>query len=289
MGTFSDYESHVHEHFKEKRKLNICAWLTDTHFVPGTRMREKVVEEVLDHNPSYVFIGGDISAVGGRWVVEDIKALSEAFKEIPIYYVLGNHDLWGWKKKDLEESLLRLSISKKNLHRLDDTAIGDTIITTSDDRRILIRGESGWYDGWPDGAPKWLDNLFLDTHFSLDVKEAGSSRRRQLHNELRNSGMITKEMNESVDEAVILTHFPPWGQLLVEDEKYPILSRCMKIYDANVQLGKEIEKWHKNARKENNRFLTRVYCGHTHIPADERICDGLYARVGKSGVNLFVL
>lgn len=84
---------------------------TDLHIQPELRAPEGVSAAIkkllaLDPRPDFVVLGGDSvmdwNAVSHDRADVQFKLLEEALKplEMPLYYTLGNHDVYGWSRRD---------------------------------------------------------------------------------------------------------------------------------------------------------------------------------------------
>ncbi|MEO5647557.1 MAG: metallophosphoesterase [Chitinophagaceae bacterium] len=96
---------------KPKRSLKV-AFLTDVHVLP-TNIAEEGMRKAYRHanalqkKPDFIINGGDSimdafaadkAKTQAQWDVWN-KVMSEENK-LPIYHVIGNHDVWGWQVKD---------------------------------------------------------------------------------------------------------------------------------------------------------------------------------------------
>jgi Icc protein len=114
------------------------AWTTDLHlnFASDTGI-DQFIEEVRDVRSDVVLIGGDIGEADS--FTKYLEHIADAL-ELPVYFVLGNHDYYKDSISGVRESASALSQQSNVLSWLSD--LGPVWLT---DRTALV-GHGGWGD-----------------------------------------------------------------------------------------------------------------------------------------------
>jgi 3',5'-cyclic AMP phosphodiesterase CpdA len=151
----------------------IC-WATDIHLdhlveqVPlangmydGTRRysESKVktfCEKVLARSPDSVLITGDISVA--PMIETHLGWLEKYIPDVPIYFVLGNHDFYGGSIVEVRERLQGYDGTKGRLIWLNTQ--GAVSLT----KNTALVGHDGWYDG---GYGDWFKSRLVMTEYHI--------------------------------------------------------------------------------------------------------------------------
>ena len=114
------------------------AWTTDLHlnFVSDTGI-DQFVEEVRDVRPDAVLVGGDIGEADS--FTKYLEHIADTL-DLPVYFVLGNHDYYKGSISGVREAASTLSQQPNLLIWLPD--LGQVWLT---DKTALI-GHGGWDD-----------------------------------------------------------------------------------------------------------------------------------------------
>lgn len=98
----------------ESRRVVRFAHFTDIHMEPKRNAPEGLKTALahmqsLADKPAFLITGGDhvmdSMDVNGEWTQTQYDTVKQIFAEychIPIYYCIGNHDVWGWGKEKSE-------------------------------------------------------------------------------------------------------------------------------------------------------------------------------------------
>ena len=162
------------------------AFFSDTRFTNpnNTRdsnapVRQALVRAILEAHPAFVSIGGDIVYHGDDakdWRVWDAETAGWREKGVPVYPVLGNHDLSGGKLA-LENYFQRFPELKGS--RYYSVRAGNALLLVLDSSISELSGPQGdWLASKLDGIPADVDFVFLLLHHppytsSSDEKEYG--------------------------------------------------------------------------------------------------------------------
>lgn len=228
------------------------AWLTDIHLdhlKPRSQVRQAFAEMVAADADCCV-ISGDIST----WV--DARLLGTFARDYgkPVYFVLGNHDIWGGGFLSAKTQILELQKSHANLHWLTHS---DPIDLAPD---VQLCGVDGWYDAQ---FGSWRDSTFQMVDWNAIRDFWGK----------RGADIVLKSRDVASDQAVLAdiqlekttarhvifaTHVPPYEEA-AQHLGQPS-SRISLPWYTNKILGLVLDKW---VKANPERRLTTL-CGHTH-------------------------
>ncbi len=257
------------------------AWLTDIHlnFVSPDNVAV-LVHQVQQGYPDAVFVGGDIGEADS--FAGFLRRLV-ALLDLPIYFVLGNHDFYHGSITEVREAARSLHRDSTQLNWLPDA---DVIHLT--DETTLV-GHGGWGDG---RIGNFLQSDVLLNDYAL-IQEL-----RQLHrpDAVSPESILTPELLEMLhslgDEAaehlrevipkaleesghvIVLTHVPPfqeacWHQGQISDKNWAPHFTCQAVGDVLEEFMKLYP----------NRRMT-VLCGHTHSSGQAQILANLEVLTG---------
>lgn len=183
-------------------------WATDLHLNYFTNEYiDNFGRSLLKYKSSALIISGDISL--GNRLENDLKVLSNAI-QIPIYYVLGNHDYWYSSFDKVDE------LSKK----LESDLIinlNDKCISINKDTALL--GFNGWYDcnyGTIDPDIQMSDWVKIEDFKNNDPIKI-SKERSSKSLEFKNLSNLAKQ--DGFVNQLIVTHIPPFEELIIDKEK----------------------------------------------------------------------
>lgn len=231
---------------------------SDTHLnftFPWTQY--DFAERILNERPAGLFLVGDIAC--GITLPHMLTFLAKRLRDIPIYFVIGNHDHYSYSIARTTTVLQQLCREHTNLVWLTD----QNIVPLSDE--IALIGEDGWYDGrigQTDYLNYNLDWIMIDEFRRLASFDAKLSLCRQL------ADQYTANLKTKLDEALntyqtvyILTHMPGWKEAVrglgSETEAFWL------PYNINYHMGLMIEE--VMADRDDQHVV--VLSGHTHQPS----------------------
>jgi 3',5'-cyclic-AMP phosphodiesterase len=243
-------------------------WLTDTHIkIYG---RYKLLNTILDQNPYGVFLTGDISE--GFSFLHDLRFLGERIGR-PLYFVHGNHELWGSSFKKVHEGIRKLCAEYKNLIWMTDNGI----IPLNDQTAII--GNEGWYDCRV-GNQEYI-KYTLDWWMTQEFRELPSmSDRIQKMQQLSSESvqLLVPKLEQALETykvVYLLTHFPTHKE---GNRASGLLSEAFWApYNCNSVLGSALEKV---MERHKNRHLC-VLSGHVHQSMTVQVARNFECRVGK--------
>lgn len=231
---------------------------SDTHFnftLPWTQY--DFASKIIEQNPAGLILTGDIAC--GLTIKRILIFLAKQLENIPIYFVLGNHDYYATSFEETTVIVKNLTTKYPNLFWMSQI---DSIDLKND---IGVIGEDGWYDGRL-GNPIYLgynfDWIMISNFQKLKTFEEKYAYGKQLADEAttRLKTKLEKAL-EKYKTIYILTHMPPWPEATralgteMEDFWLP--------YNTNLGMGKMIEETMKN--RDNQNVI--VLAGHVHLPS----------------------
>lgn len=258
----------------------LTAWITDPHLnfvnIDGT---EAFAKRVKDTGVEACLITGDIGE--SQNVCRILTAFSNVV-EMPVHFVLGNHDYWHSSFQETFSKVVDLCNSSPWLNYLQ----GRSPIRVSD--RSLIMGVDGWYDGLAGiGAMKcgmqlwdstYIEDLRFPTRFQFSEKlrELGKESADQVEK-------LLSEANEysHINNWTLLTHVPPFHGASWYDGRISNVESAPLF--VNAQLGERL--MYLMEQKYPTKDLT-VLCGHTHHKSVYTPLDNLIVRCGEAEYGL---
>lgn len=239
-------------------KIKNLGWCTDIHLNFLERdERLAFYQEIAKAKPDALMITGDIAES------EDlIEKLTEMVTELdmPIYYVLGNHDFWHTSKdaicREMEEKLL-----SHNLWYLTSCAFHQL-----NDKTILL-GVDGWADGrlgdFAGSHVSLWDSVYIEDLAGQGSKNKLLAKMQELADE--DADWLGQQLEAAVlrkpEKIIIATHIPPFREASLYRGKISN-DDFLPFYTCKAT-GDVLSKY----AKENPDIKFDVYCGHTHDAA----------------------
>lgn len=250
-------------------------WYTDLHLnwsLPGTRTR--FVMDIKAQEPEGLILSGDISH--GLTICRDLKFLAENL-DIPIYFVLGNHEYLLKNIDKLHSKIRKLTKEYPHLHWM--TEAGVLSLKSRSEDKVAIIGEEGWYDGR--AGSKGLLKYTLDWLLIPEIRKLPTmaDRIKKFQSMADKSAESIKEKLHAAlqehDSVYILTHFPPF---IEASEHYGLFHKMWKAYNINYVMGQTIEDVMKGYP---NKKVT-VLSGHVHRATYITIAHNVLCLVGEA-------
>lgn len=251
------------------------AWATDLHlnFLEQDHL-ENVINQFANLPVDGYLLTGDISEAP---VLEAHLKQFESTVKRPIYFVLGNHDVWHSSFQKVHSEIASLSLKNENLNWLQSS---DPIFITD---KTAIVGADGWYDG---GYGDWrhsgiqMNDWWRVEEFHEFIATSNLQGIMSFCAKIANDCAISassklKNAFSRVDHCLFATHIPPWLQISryrgretdIHAQPYYI-SKCMG--DMLVNTMGDLQKSKK----------LEVFAGHTHFEGSAQINSQIFARVG---------
>jgi predicted phosphodiesterase len=254
------------------------AWITDPHLdnIPVRNIEAYFLRQKQNGASGFI-LTGDIGEIQNFDTI--IKHIHEITKT-DIWFVLGNHDVWGGSFAE----------AQRRAESLTKQSSGSCIYLSSHQPTVLIGnsiliGHDGFYDGRA-GTDLTQTNASLnDVDYIEDMK---FPTRFQLAEFLSRKGMESADIIEErlaliakrkphISNWVLATHVPPFAEAARFNGRKTELS--LAPFFVNVQLGNRLAYLMSEKYPEKN--LT-VLCGHTHHEFECKFGSNLTVKVGPA-------
>lgn len=245
-------------------------WVTDPHlnFVP-LHERAQFYARLNSERLDALLLGGDIGEANS---VGHLLTEMEAALQIPIYFVLGNHDFYRGSLHGVREDIARQAAASVRLHWLPGSGVVPLTGATA------LVGHDGWADGRVGDFMR--SEVMLNDH--VLIKELRIPSKRELYEKLNALGdeaaaFLDARVREALAQyvnIVVLTHVPPfreacWYEGRISDDDYLPHFACKAVGDRLAAI----------MREHPDRKMT-VLCGHTHGAGEARMLDNLVVFTG---------
>jgi Icc-related predicted phosphoesterase len=245
-------------------------WLTDIHLnFLSSDGRSAFYGRIQNEKLDALLVGGDIGEADS---VTQILGEFAAAIEIPIYFVLGNHDFYRGSIASVRNIVTRQCVSSAWLHWLP--AAGAVPLTAD----TALIGHDSWADG---RLGDFFGSEVVLNDYILIEELCGLQKPQRLAklNALGDEAALFLEDHARQALArwrniLVLTHVPPfrescWHEGKVSAEDYLPHFACKAVGD---RLAALMRKHH-----QNNMI---VLCGHTHSSGVVQILDNLSVLTG---------
>ena len=229
-------------------------WLTDLHlnFVDPARL-SAFLGEIVDVRAEAAIITGDIGEA--RDVTDYLMRLDDAL-QIPIYFVLGNHDFYFGSIAEVRARVVELCRQRPRLRYLVNTG------AVSLAPKLGLVGHDGWADarlGDYERSLVMMNDYKLIQELAPFGKADRWPRLKALGDEA--AAFLARELPLVLDKhehVVLATHVPPfreacWHEGAISDDEWAPHFSCQATGLAILD----------TMRRFPERRLT-VLCGHTH-------------------------
>lgn len=252
-------------------------WLTDTHlnFLEQSE-RMAFYKSIIDCHANGVVITGDIAESGS--IVDLLKELVRAI-QIPIYFVLGNHDFYFSGVEQVKKEIKDLSKEESLLFYL---SANQPICLTNE---VILLGQDGWADGrYGDFSSSRV--ALNDSHLISELFQAKLLSRKHLLAEMQyfadaDAKQLQLDLELSIKTykpktIVIATHVPPFKEASLfegkqSDWRFQPFFSCKVIGDLLLDVA-----------DNNPQIEFLALCGHTHHKAEYEPKTNLKILVGHS-------
>jgi len=252
------------------------AWLTDIHlnFLDDDARRE-FYQKIGETNCDAVLISGDIAEASS--VSGILKEMAAQIK-VPIYFILGNHDYYRGKVKDVRESMSELTKSEKLLHWLPASGIQAL------DGNTILLGQDGWADGRL-GDYQNSRVALNDSRMIADLFQEKIIGRFQLLEKMQQladadamklQADLIQAVTQEPKKVIVLTHVPPFKEACMYNGK--ISGEDWLPYFSSKVVGDVLIK----IAEENPVIEFLVLCGHTHGEAKYQPIINLIVEAGRA-------
>ncbi len=245
-------------------------WVTDIH-LNFLRLEEIkfFCHQITQNNTHILLISGDIAESDS--LVEYLKILDSQLN-IPIYFVLGNHDFYRGSISQTRQMVMEVSQNSANLKWLP--SIGVVPLNSE----TCLVGHDGWSDGrFGDffGSEVWLNDYIL-------IDELRNLSRTSLFAKLNELGDESADYFRQIlpialqkhNRIIVLTHVPPFKESCWYDGK--ISDENWLPHFSSQAVGEVLYEIMLN----NPQKMMTVLCGHTHGKGEVQILPNLIVKTG---------
>lgn len=249
--------------------MNKYLWLTDIHLnFLKTSARQEFFKTLKLKTSHGIFLSGDIAT--GSTVAELLKELGE-YLNLPIYFVLGNHDLWNSSSAQVKRELAQLPSNLVYLSQSEPIALTE---------KVGLIGHDGFCDArWKE--PKFplvflMDWCFIKDFRNLSLKEKYALMRDWASESATQVGLKLRKALETFEEVIMVSHFP----LLPETNLSKWWEDFWKPYNSSKIMFETLTAIMQDYPKKKLKLLS----GHSHQESIIEISHNILQKVG--GVEL---
>lgn len=248
-------------------------WLTDLHLdLVSPEAMAAFLDHVMSYTPNLIMLTGDIDE---RNLNDTLRQLAMRL-QVPIYFVLGNHDYYRKTISNVRASVEELSRQSRLLKWMPSIEV---VEVTPD---VGMIGHDGWADG---GYGDFLNSSVLLQDYLL-IRDLNNAFGEELFRKLQNLGQdaaahIRKVLPKALERfphVILLTHVPPFqeatwheGNIPAWEDPYLPHFSCKAVGDALLEIVPQYP----------DRQVT-VLCGHTHSSGQAQILDNLIVLTGEA-------
>ena len=233
--------------------MNTIAWLSDTHLdMVDSSWFDTLCKELQDSDACAIWLTGDIAASADvcDWLVRIHHQV-----QLPVYFVLGNHDYYGSSFAKVDQAILKMVTEYEGITWMDTQ---DSVVLDEENTLVGV-------GGWGDARSGDFHNTPIRINDHRLIQDLSNIPRQEVYNRLLERGTmmanrLSKQLSTCVDSQNIwvLTHVPPfeeacWYQGKAGNPHWTADFVC-------VAVGEVLERF----AQENPDKNIQVLCGHGH-------------------------
>jgi 3',5'-cyclic AMP phosphodiesterase CpdA len=247
-------------------------WLTDIHleFLDHSAFSD-FLKKLGEQDGDALLISGDIAQAPS--VEDHLTNLAETL-QIPVYFVLGNHDCYEGSIPEVRDRVGGFAKDSALLHWLSDCGPISLTPTTS------LVGHDGWGDGRLgdyDHSTVSLSDFFLIRELTgLSPKERLGKLKDLGDEAAEHLRRVIPEALKSAEHVVVLTHVPPFREAAWY-EGHPSNSQWLPFFSCKA-VGDVL---YTTMQSHPDKRMT-VLCGHTHGGGRSKILPNLKTITGPA-------
>jgi predicted phosphohydrolase len=204
----------------------------------------KFFTELENNQAEFLIICGNFSYSQNTKRIIDL--ISKKIKQT--YFVMGNSDYWGSSFEEHQKNVIEYTQTKKNITYLQNSEAIEI------NENTCIVGVDGWADLHQGKMVSSFSILnewqnigdFSNNKFFSVARDKSFQDSSILQNKLKN-------IDEKYTNIIVVTHYPPWSELINESE----LNLLLTPFYTNKSIKNIIEDIPKGKN-------VHVFCGHTH-------------------------
>ena len=247
-------------------------WTTDPHLDHASLAAwEQWIQRIASTAAGGLLLTGDLSEADD--VTDQLKRLAVAL-DLPIYFVLGNHDFYRSSIAATRRHVVATAREDRRLHYLTDESAIEI------KPGVFILGDDGWGDAtegdFESSSVRLNDFRLIDDfcrlppeHWQDQLRQLGSESAQRLQSKLAT-------LPAHASQLLVLTHVPPfrescWYEGHTTDDHWAPFFVC-------GQVGQVLRAF---AKSQPGIQIT-VLCGHTHHRGLARLEQNLVVHTGGS-------
>lgn len=248
------------------------AWTTDIHLnFLGTQQIDAFLQSIKSQQPNALIISGDIGEAPS--VYDYLRRIATTL-DIPIYFVLGNHDFYHGGIQHVQTGIVTLIQEIPNLFWLN----AETVIKLSDDTALI------GHDSWSDGRyGDFVGSSIVLNDYVMIQELAGLSTIERLVKLKKLGDAAATHIRELLPTACqdyknvfVVIHSPPFqescwyeGESASDDNPYLPHFTCKAVGDVLLEIVPQYPDCE-----------VTVLCGHTHGVGEYRPLPNLHVITG---------
>lgn len=252
--------------------MRFLAWMTDIHlnFLRADRITA-FLDNVKKARPDALLITGDIGEAHD--VLRHLELIGTYFDDVPVYFVLGNHDYYGDSIVAVRE---RVSVLTQDVLSLTWLPAAGGVVPLTESTCLI--GHDGWADGrFGDfkNSKVMLNDYQMISELKGHTKSALAKRLKALSAEASDYFEATLPLAvNNFQNVIVATHVPPfkeacWHEGKMSSDEYLPHFSCKAVGDVL-----------KREMKNNPKCNMTVLCGHTHGGGTVRVLPNLLVKTG---------
>lgn len=188
--------------------MSKCIWATDLHLDHATsKAFHRFIDEVKAYQADVLLLAGDIAQSSN---LQSFLSQIDNLLQIPIFFVLGNHDFYGSSLDDVRQNLKAFVATRPNLHYLTQAKNPFLIEHTA------VIGDDGWADGlagdFLNSTVMLNDYLLIKDFQGLSTKDRGDKLFTLGKESTLRVEQKLKAALEQTDHVLLITHVPPFQE-----------------------------------------------------------------------------
>ena len=253
------------------------ALISDPHFdhIRDRAIRGDFKRAIRAANVDAIVMTGDIAEAGTLYnAVRNVEDTNDAGDLMRVFYVLGNHDLYG-------ASIAETHRTARSTYHLAKWIGAPDVLADHIDATTCLVGVDGWYDfrvGRCENTRIAMNDWYKIHDFMPLSAGAIVAASRALAEQ--SAELATRKLQAAVQAGytriLLATHVPPFLECATHEGQVsdpdwaPIMT--------NIALGDALYAF----ATENPDVHVDVLCGHTHDRCDRMVAPNLRVRVGRA-------
>ncbi len=247
-------------------------WATDIHLnFLAPDERAKFFASIVAQQADGVFVTGDIAEA--PTLVALLDEMHQAV-QIPVYFVLGNHDYYFSSVRHVRLSLTAWCENQTGVRYLPISGVVRLTPTT-----VLV-GQDGWGDGrygdYQRSPVRLTDQVLIEDFQGLDRAKTWLKLKALGDREAEEMGNVLREALAVSSQVICLTHVPPfkeacWYEGKIGNDDWLPFFTCKAVGDVLIDVA-----------EQHPQHAISVYCGHTHHEGSVTIRPNLTVITGSA-------